>query len=308
MKRVVVTGANGFIGRALVERLLAYEHEVFAVSRCFSDDYPTSKNLHCICMNYEEYHKLSDIVSKDIDWFAHFAWQGVSGKDSKDSLIQADNIKAAMIAMKQAKKLGANSFLFAGSSYQYRMEAQMIDNKEEFVCKNIYGCAKQACADLLRAMAFEYHISLDVVLFTNVFGVGDRSRRSTNSMIIQLLNEKKLDLITGEHLHDWTYIDDAVGGIIAVFEKGHANQCYYIGSRKLDTFKTIILRVRAAVCPEAELQFGAYSDRSYIDYSKIDLDLLYRDTGFECRANFEESIRKTAMWLKEQKVMEERVE
>ena len=48
------------------------------------------------------------------------------------------------------------------------------------------------------------------------------------------------------------------------------------------------------------LEFGYYPDDGYIDYSEIDLNALYQDTGFECKADFDDSIRKTAAWLKSQ--------
>lgn len=53
--------------------------------------------------------------------------------------------------------------------------------------------------------------------------------------------------------------------------------------------------------PKCELQFGAYPDApSGVDYENIDLDALYNDTGFECRADFKESILKTADWLRKE--------
>ena len=36
-----------------------------------------------------------------------------------------------------------------------------------------------------------------------------------------------------------------------------------------------------------------------MDYSCVDLDLLYEDTGFECKANFEQTIKETFTWIKQ---------
>ena len=58
--------------------------------------------------------------------------------------------------------------------------------------------------------------------------------------------------------------------------------------------------IRDVISPDTELQFGAYPDAPALNYDEIDLDALYHDTGFECKANFEESILKTAQWLKKQ--------
>ena len=298
MKRAIVTGASGFIGKALTRRLLDEGTEVWAVvtAREKLADL-VSNGLYVTVCDFAHYNELAELLPKDVDWFIHAAWADFYGSRSRDLTVQAGNISAAATAMEQAKRIGAKRFLFLGSSYQYRMEPVMDNGREVFIRNNIYGIAKEAAGRMLRAKAAEYGIAFNSVLFTNVFGIGDRSARSTNTMIQQLLKGESLRLISGEHLHDWTYIDDAVSGMMAVLERGAVGVEYYIGKRQPETFREIVTRVRDTLAPEAELRFGAYEDRAYIDYSLIDLERLYRDTGFECKADFEESIRKTAAWL-----------
>lgn len=299
MKTAIVTGASGFIGKALANKLAKDGKEVFAVTKrpggVFEDDAPNARQIVC---DFDHYSTLHDVLPKNADVFVHFAWAGVSGADSKDPAIQANDICAAVAAMQQAIALNVKAFVFAGTSYQFRMEPVVKDGKKIFVRKNIYGVAKEAAANMMRAISFGKDVRFNTVLFTNVFGVGDGSNRSANSIIGQLLEGKDLNLISGEHLHDWTYVDDAVDGILAVAERGVDGKTYYVGNRKLKPFKEIITAVANAVRPEAKLNFGAYVDDGYIDYSSIDLDALYRDTGFECKTEFAESIRKTAEWLK----------
>ena len=293
MKKAVVTGASGFIGRALTERLLAEGWTVYAVVRDAQALAGLDGDLRPTVCDFAHYDRMAEQVGENVDCFLHFAWTGVSGDMSRSITTQTENVMAAAEAMKQAKQLGARKFLFAGSSYQYRMEP----SGDVYLPKNLYGAAKAAAERLLWASALADGMAFNTVLFTNVFGVGDRSNRSTNAMLKKLLAGEPLKLISGEHLHDWTYIDDAVGGVMAVLEKGLPGKEYYVGSREPETFRDIVTRVRDAICPEAELCFGEYKDDAYIDYTKIDLDALYRDTGFACTADFEESIRKTARWL-----------
>lgn len=298
MKKAVVTGASGFIGKALTKQLMANGVEVWAVVTAADKmaDVCADK-LHVLPCTFANYNSLAEILPQDVDYFIHAAWSGFYGPRSRDAVVQTENIVAAAIAMEQARHAGTKRFLLLGSSYQYRMEPVIENGHEAFIRNNIYGIAKEATARILRAKANEVGIVFNNVLFTNVFGVGDRSKRSTNTMIRQLCKDGPLKLISGEHLHDWTYIDDAVDGIIAVLERGIEGTEYYIGKRKPRTFREIVTQVRDVVAPNAELQFGTYEDRAYIDYSLIDLERLYIDTGFECRADFADSIRKTAAWL-----------
>lgn len=299
MKSAVVTGADGFIGRALTQRLLAEGARVYAVAlheQALSDI--ASDRLTVIESDFSRYHELSGQIPRGIDWFCHFAWAGVSGATGAQLTAQAENILGAAKAMEQARKLEVKRFLFAGSSYRYRMEPVVQNGEERFVRKNLYGQSKAAAESLLRASTAGEDMAFVSVLFTNVFGVGDRSNRSANAMIRQLLRGEPLRLISGEHPHDWTYIDDAVEGIIAALKGGVDGDSYYIGSRSLRTFREIVTRLRDVLAPDVPLQFGAYADSAYIDYSAIDLERAYRDTGFVCTADFDESVRRTAEWVK----------
>ena len=298
MKRAIVTGASGFIGKALTKRLLSEGVEVWAVvtgQGKMADI--TSDRFHEVVCDFAHYGELAELLPHDVGWFIHGAWADFYGPRSRDLIVQAENISAAASAMEQAERMGVKRFLFLGSSYQYRMEPIMENGQEKFIRSNIYGIAKESAGRMLRAKAAEYGIVFNSVLFTNVFGVGDRSSRSTNTMIRKLLKGEPLRLISGEHLHDWTYIDDAVGGMLAVLEHGVDGVEYYIGKRRPETFRQIVTRVRDTLAPEAELRFGDYEDRAYIDYSLIDMERLYHDTGFECKTNFEENIHMTAKWL-----------
>lgn len=309
MKNVVITGASGFLGGALTGAFLNNGDEVFAVVKKESEivHLPEHININPIICDFIDYERLSVCINKPVDYFVHLAWAGVAGAESKQIVTQVENIKATCIAMEQANILQVKRFLFAGSSYQYRMEAFMQDGKEQFVQKNIYGLAKQAAGDLLKAIAIKYNIHFNKVLFTNVFGIGDYSTRSTNTFIKQLLSGEDLRLIDGEHKHDWIYIDDAVQGMLAILKKGNNGMSYYVGNRKLNSFREIITEVRDILSPKAGLYFGCYDDNGYIDYSQIDLEALYRDTGFECKSDFKESIMKTAEWLKEHMDKETRI-
>lgn len=301
MKKAIVTGADGFIGSALVRALCANGYQVYAIvkdkSKCHSLNSLASKVKVFFC-DFLNYHTIAFLVGEPIDCFIHLAWGGVSGKESQDVILQSDNIKASITALDQAHRLNAQKFIFAGSSYQYRMEPVIRKDEIVYRKKNLYGKTKEATTILLKAISLSYNIDFNSILFTNVFGVGDYSKRSTNTLILQLLQQEPVRLIPGDHKHDWIYIDDAVNGIIDVMEKGRDGVSYYIGNRQLKTFREIITELRDILSPNTSLEFGYYPDDGYIDYSSIDLDHLYVDTGFECKSNFQNSILKTAEWIK----------
>ena len=119
-----------------------------------------------------------------------------------------------------------------------------------------------------------------------------------NVLIKQLLQGKEPKLIEGNTSYDMIYINDIVEAFYRIGESGQNLKSYYVGHRQLRTFREIITEIRDILAPDIELKFGEYPDNMDIDYSLVDLEALYNDTGFECKADFRDSILKTAEWIK----------
>lgn len=296
MKTAIVTGAGGFIGGALTEFLLDKGIAVYGVdiSEEALERHNGKLKFHPILADFTKYTCLPEMIGdRDIDLFYHFAWQGY-GKDTQNFDVQIENVIGTERACEAAAKLFCKKFVFACSSYEYQKNE--VGDKTGYC--SIYGAAKTASKAFARTTAHRAGMAFCGAIFTNVFGVGDRSNRSSNSIIRQLLRGEDLRSTKGYALYDWSYIDDVVGGLYAVGEKGIDGKEYYVGSNRLRPFRDIITEVRDILAPKAKINFGAFADTAYVDYTGIDIYELYRDTGFYPSCDFRESVLKTANWLK----------
>lgn len=295
MKKVIITGAFGFIGNALTSYLLNKEYEVYAIVRS-QDNHSNinNENLHIVECDMNDYDTLPDLLTDSYDCFIHLAWNSMAGGNQNNIEIQLKNIENSYKSIEACKDIKCNKYIFLGSSFEYKIKSE---NNE--INPNIYGICKNTTHKLLLAYANQNSIDYNHLLFTNVFGVGDRSQRSSNTIIKALIENKSPNLVEGDYPYDWTYIDDAIRGIEYVMLYGKNGKSYYIGERKLKTLKEIIKIVGNTINNDIELKFGTFNDDTLIDYDFIDLNLLYEDTGFECQCDFKESIIKTANWIKE---------
>lgn len=296
MKRVIVTGANGFIGNALTKKLLDSGAEVWAVVR-EKDAFAriNSMNLHVVLATFDDYSRLPALIDeRDFNAFFHFAWAGY-GSQTNDIAVQSANVLQAGLAAKAAAELRAKRFVFADSSHEYLVS---LGQDEKCGMCSIYGAAKRSAQQMCRVICHNNRIDFIGVLFTNIFGVGDKSSRSTNTLVRKLLAGQDLDLVKGDKLYDWTYIDDCVEGVLAAAQSGKSGKVYYVGSERLRPFSEIIREVRDVINPTSKLNFGTYQDNSYIDYSYIDIYELYRDTGYLPTRDFKRAIIMTANWLR----------
>lgn len=294
IKSAVVTGANGFIGKAVTKNLLDAGAEVWAV--IYGNNTLTdleNEKLHLIHASFEDYMNLADrIESKNIDAFFHFAWAGY-GAATNDYNIQLDNVKYTCMAMECAIQVGAKRFIFADSSHEH---LKSTNSKGAIEVCSIYGASKHCAQVMCRVMAHNANIEFIGVMFVNIFGWGDPSARSTNSLIRKLQNGEDLKLVEADRIHNWTYIDDCVNGIIAAATYGVAGTVYYVGSAPR-TFGEIMTDVRDVINPSAKLYFGVYQDPTAIDFSQFDINALHRDTGYVAKTDFKEAIVKTSEWL-----------
>ncbi len=297
MQVAVVTGAGGFIGGALTQKLLSDGMKVYGVD--ISADsllrFNSYDNFVPVCINLEK-ESISSYLDEKCDVFYYLAWGGqLGGKDLSDENLQVKNIMTAVRTCRSMVN-SCNKYIFCSSSYEYM---RSCENDEIYV--NIYGIAKRSAAEMCAAIALQNGMNFNKAILTNTYGVGDRSKKAVNTIINAMNNNISLTLVEGNNKNDWAYIDDTVDGLINIFKKGKNHKTYYIGHREISTFKEKILAMRSLLCPERELIFGGYVENTYVDYSCIDLDALYDDTGFECKTEFNESIIKTSEWLKNKK-------
>ena len=141
-------------------------------------------------------------------------------------------------------------------------------------------------------------IEYNIAFIPMPYGRRNYSRQLANVVIDSLNKGIAPKLVKGYNTYDLVYIDDLVEWLKAIAERGVNLRGYYVGHRTLKTFKEWMIKIRDVISPGTELKFGEYKDVQNIDYSLIDLDALYRDTGFVCNADFESSIRLTAGWVK----------
>ena len=303
MKKAIITGAGGFIGGALTRLLLDKGITVYGVdvSEKQLERFKSNENFIPVIADFSKYDQLHEMITdKDADVFYHFAWQSFVGEALKDYRLQLNNAIYAADAVTEAIKIGCKKFVFAGTSNEIEI-TDFIDLKGigfRYTC--IYSAAKAAAEIVGKTLTHNDGISYSSGLIAMPYGENNFANNLPNIVMTQLINGESPRLIKGDIPYDLIYVNDIAEAFYAIGEKGVHLKSYYVGHRKLKTFRELLTEIGQTVNPDVELRFGEFPDDSNRDYSRIDLDALYNDTGFECAADFKESIMKTAEWLRSQ--------
>lgn len=301
MKKVIITGVTGFFGGSLARKLMSSGIKVIGIDIDTPkiNEFKEYPEFTPIIAEFDQYEKLPELVTdKDIDVFYHFAWAGGFTTAIRDYKLQMSNAGFAGDALTAAYKIGAKRFVYANTYNQYEiinfLESETFEPR--YTC--IYSAAKTAASLICRTLAYNLGIEYSAALIPMPYGENNYSKQLVNVVLNCLNNHISPKLVEGNNLYDLVYIQDIVDALIAIGEKGHNRKEYYVGHRQLKTFKEWMIEIRDAIAPDIELKFGEYIDKQQIDYGKVDLEALYRDTGWECHYNLSDTISQTAEWVK----------
>ena len=303
MKKVIVTGANGFIGTALCRELSNQGISVIAVVRNEEENISNIENLKGLRVVYSdlsEFKNLNEKISdRDIDVLYHLAWVGSAGPLRGNAEVQFNNIRYTCDTVEACAKINCKRFVFASSIMEYEIEAVMATDATPGI-NTLYSSAKVSADYMARTIAGSLGVNYIRAVISNIYGPGELSPRLVNTSIRKLLNGEHCAFSAGEQTYDFIYIDDAAKTFVAIGEKGVANRTYYIGSQNPRPLKEFLCELRDQVDPNIEIGLGEIPFNGVsLTYTEFDIHAVKNDTGFIPSVSFTEGIKNTIEWIKE---------
>lgn len=303
MKKVIVTGANGFVGTWLVKELVSRDIKVIAVVRENAKNLEQIKNISGVEIVYNNLININDLVNKisnrDFDVFFHLAWSGSTGADRGNYKLQLKNVEYTVDAVNVAAILGCKKFVGAGTLAEYDCNAYIPLDGSTPNAVNCYGSAKIAAHYMSKAECNRLGVEHVWGYLSNTYGIGNRTQNFVNFASKTMITGKPADFTAGEQPYDFVYVSDTAKGLYYIGENGKNNHAYYIGSTHPTKLKKFIYKIRDAVDSEIKLNLGAVPFNGVeLPASVFDCSKLVEHTGYEPEVSFEEGIKKTVEWLK----------
>lgn len=294
MKRVVITGGTGFIGRRLTNEIRDNGVEVILLvrnkARCGFCEEP---NLIIIEYYSKEYDELTQ-CNHDIDVFYHLAWEGVAPEKKNNRSIQIKNIDFAMEMLEFADSIKAKRFIATGTVAEYAFCEDVMDVYAKQTPNDLYGASKTAAHYMLETWARTINMPFNWIVIPSTFGEGRRDNNILTYTIRTLLAGEKPSYGYLTQMWDFLYVGEVVRALRLIGELGHSEKIYAIGSGVYKPLREYVEIIRDIINPRLELGIGdkpALSEKAFS--SCVSISELTKDTGFVPEVSFEEGIKKT---------------
>lgn len=311
-KPVLVTGATGFLGGHVVERLLARGAEVVGlVHDMHKDSYVKFQGLP---INHWAQGDITDLASMnrvmadyEIAYLFHLAADPIVRKCSLDPLgCFETNIMGTAVVLESARQVGTvKGALCMESDKSYgSFDAKDLPYREDQALKpsNIYEVSK-ACAGLIaKAYDSNYGVPTFTIRGANLYGPGDMNlSRLIPGSVLRLLNGEQPVLYGGvaDYVREFIYVGDAAEICVQLMEKidvtrGHpinlgSGETFRVGDLMEQICETVGSDLRAKIVEKAD-SFKEI-EKQWLDLSKLRSFV----PDYEC-VSMPEGLSKTIEW------------
>ena len=265
-KKIIITGATGFIGRNVTRALLNEGARVFAVVRKGSKNLsqlPQHANLTVVPGELCDIETLVKEKIGEADVFLHFAWRGVNREEIDSQAVQSLNVEDSVKCLKAAVSAGCGLFMDAGSRVEYGITADGI-MAEDTPCHpvNEYGKAKLLFYEKAAEIAKKCGITYYHLRFFSVYGKGDHPWSIISTLTRELPKGNEVSLSACLHRWNFMHIDDASAAVCELIKHSGAFKgvCAPVNVAGSDTrvLKDFVLETDELTGHKGKLSFGTF--------------------------------------------------
>ncbi len=240
-KRVLVTGASGFLGSHLCSRLAAKGVKVVAFVQ---KKQSAPKGTVAFEGDLLDAQSLSEAAT-GCNVVFHLAGQSTPRVAEENPKADFDaNVLGTLNALSAAESAGAKAFVFTSSSFVYGNANGKKPLAETSECKpaKVYGLDKLAAEEHCRLFARKGKMRVAIARLFNVYGPGQKGRVVSDLIEKARAKDGKKTFEVLGNCADWRdmlYVDDAVSALVLLAQKGKSGEAYNVASGKAVEIKAL---------------------------------------------------------------------
>jgi UDP-glucose 4-epimerase len=305
----LITGAAGFVGSHLTEKLLLLGHEVTGIDK-FLDNYPQpfkEGNLAGL-RGHKSFNLIEgDIVSLDlkrlldsVDYLFHLAGQpGVRASWGKDfSRYTENNVSATQMLLEAAKETRLKKFVYASTSSVYG-DTLDLPMREDGLTRPVspYGVSKLAAEHLCYLYSKAFAVPTVALRFFTVYGPRQRPDMFFHIFMRGLLRGEEIPLYDdGEQTRDFTFVSDIVDGLLGAAQYPGTGEVFNLGGGSQTTLLNAIALVERLTGHKARLtRFDR--QKGDVRHTSASLAAARSKLAYAPQVNLEQGLEQQWRWM-----------
>ena len=309
-KKVLVTGAAGFIGSAVVRALNSIGIDVVAVDGLLEGLYPATEKIarfteiaqlprvsaHQMDLRLDDLSGLGEDITHIINLAA---MPGLSLSWTNFELYSGCNVSAVARLVEHSKTWPLEKFVQASTSSVY---GRVAVGNEDLTTEPVspYGVTKLAGEHLALAHFRDSGLPVTILRYFSVYGPGQRPDMAYRKFITNALTDKPIDVYgDGSQTRSNTYIDDCVQATIKALEKGRDGEIYNIAGGAERSLNDALAAIESSVGKRLVINYlpkaRGDQDRTFGDSTKAQQEL-----GLSHRISLEEGLERQVKWQRDE--------
>ena len=307
--RSLVTGAAGFIGSHLAERLLEEGHEVVGVD-CFTPYYARSvkeANLKGLLSRSGFTFVEGNLLELDLaallkgitNVFHQAAQAGVRASWGREFEVYTSlNILATQLLLEACKGLELERFVYASSSSVYG-DTAALPLSEDSIPQPVspYGVTKLAAEHLCHTYAYNYAIPVVSLRYFTVYGPRQRPDMAFHRFMRALLQEDVIEVYgDGSQTRDFTFVADAVEANMLALKCAQPGKVFNIGGGSRVMLNEVLDTVQEIASRRARVKY-IKSQRGDMKHTLADTTRAAGELGYRPRVGLKAGLKAEWDWL-----------
>ena len=314
MNHAVVTGAAGFIGSHVSERLLTDGWRVTGID-CFDTFYdPEIKHRNLCCAlsddrftliegDIRDEHLIDQAMRDGVDVVIHLAARaGVRPSIECPRLYEQVNVGGTCVLLEAVRQHGVKHFIFASSSSVYGNNKKVPFAESDNVDFPIspYAATKKAGVLLCHAYHHLFGIHMTCLRFFTVYGSRQRPDLAIHKFSRLIEQGKSIPMFgDGSTMRDYTFIGDIVAGVLAAIDRCDGYHIYNLGNSSPISLSDLIAAIETALGQKAIIEHLPMQPGDVIR-TFADVSLAKADLGYAPQTDLVAGLKQFVSWLRDE--------
>lgn len=260
MKRILVTGAHGFLGRAVIRELRKQGHNSLVMPTSAAMDCRSAASVRSVFQNWG---------FGEVDTVIHLAARvgGIQANIDHPAEFLAENLQMGLNMVHLSHRFDVKKFVTVGTSCMYPAasgEERPIRETELFCGRPAeetapYGIAKLALLELCRAYRAQYGFNFAFLIPTNLYGPGDESNHVVADLVRKFCSDKKIVKVwgNGAQTRDFLYVNDCARAIVLAAQERDTPFPMNLASGQSTNISALAHMIKDAAGSEAKIRFDS---------------------------------------------------